>query len=700
MYKFFLLTILVTNFIFAQNSIKDEKIQILAKNLEIKNDIIYASGEVVAYSANYYITANRLIYDKINQKLELFDDVNIIQNNKIVSYSQYIFIDVEKDITSFKPMFMLDNSNKIWFNAKNGLKNKDYIDLKNSTLSSCDCKNPAWRINFSSGDFNTTEQWINTYNTTLYLQDIPIFYTPYFGFPTDETRRTGLLNPTIGYSDSEGIIYAQPIYFAPTLNYDFEYIPQIRYNRGHGHTLNYRYTDSLYSNLSVEAGIFYEKNEYFREEDLTNDKHYGFDLEYKRSKLFSHNDSSDGLLLKYFDINDVDYFGTQYNSQSSTSSYLESKFKYFYNTNDLYADVEINIYNDLSADNNDAVLQKLPEVNLHKYSSGLLNDNLTTSLNISSSRETRIVGVGANTTNFYIPIGYHQYLFDEFLNFSFVEDITYTNIAYTNSNHYTDVNYGENNHIFSLYSNLIKPYEKYIHTTNVDITYTDTNQFEKLDDMYDTSNSNTSDLSSFAIGQTKKNISVSLDQSFYNKTTLKEIVNHKINLSYDDTTNSYEKNKLENDLTYHYDYGSLSNRLIYDYRAKKMTTSSTTLKFLKDQYFVNMYYTNIIVTVPDTFKIKDEEKNLNLNLGFSFAKYYKISYKENYDLISHVSESKEYIFDINEKCWGINFKVIDSIVATDTTTNDDSYRQKILYLEFNLKQLFLFNQEYKLKKRE
>ena len=83
MYKFFLLTILVTNFIFAQNSIKDEKIQILAKNLEIKNDIIYASGEVVAYSANYYITANRLIYDKINQKLELFDDVNIIQNNKI-----------------------------------------------------------------------------------------------------------------------------------------------------------------------------------------------------------------------------------------------------------------------------------------------------------------------------------------------------------------------------------------------------------------------------------------------------------------------------------------------------------------------------------------------------------------------------------------------------------------------------------------
>lgn len=700
MYKLFLITIFLSNFILAQNSIKDEKIQILAKKLEIKNDIVNASGEVVVYSENYYITANRLIYDKINQKLELFDDVNIIKNNEVISYSEYIFIDVEKDINNFKPMLMLDNSKKIWVNAKNGLKNKDYIDLKISTLSSCDCKNPAWSINFSSGDFNTTKQWINTYNTTLYIQDIPVFYTPYFGFPTDDTRRSGLLKPTIGYSESDGLLYAQPIYFAPTVNYDFEYIPQIRDNRGHGHALKYRYTDSLYSNLNIETGIFTEKNEYLKKINLSNDKHYGWDLEYKRTKLFSNNDSSDGLLLKYLDMNDVDYLGTQYNSQStiSTGSFLESKLKYFYSTNDYYSDVEINMYNDLAQENNDAVLQALPKVSFHKYASGFFNNNLTTSLNISSSRETRTTGIGAITTDLYIPIGYHKYLFDEFLNFSFTEQLNYTNIAYKNSDKYEDANYGENSHVVALSSDLIKPYKNYIHGTNFAITYTDSNKFKKSDkNIYDLSDPDTSDLSPFAISQTTNNISVSLDQSLYRKTTLKEIVNHKINLSYiyDDKTSAYEKNKLENDLTYYYDYGSLSNRFIYDYGIKDISLSSTTFKFIEDSYFANIYYgysKNVDTLV--------EDKNLNFDLGFSFSKYYKLSYKKNYDLINHTSESKEYIFDINKRCWAINFKLIDQIVATDTTTADDSFRQKILYLEVNLKQLFLFDQEYELKKRE
>ena len=122
MYRIFLLITIITISLFAKDSLKDENIQILAEKLEVKNDIVNASGEVIVYSPNYYITANRLIYDKVNGKLELFDDVNIIKNNEVVSYSQYIFIDIKKDINSFKPMLILDNTSKLWFNAKNGLK--------------------------------------------------------------------------------------------------------------------------------------------------------------------------------------------------------------------------------------------------------------------------------------------------------------------------------------------------------------------------------------------------------------------------------------------------------------------------------------------------------------------------------------------------------------------------------------------------
>jgi len=698
MHRILLQFIFLTVTLLAKESLQDENIQILAEKLEVKNDIVNASGKVVVYSPNYYITANRLIYDQVNAKLELFDNVNIIRNNEVVSYSQYIFIDIKKDINNFKPMLILENSNKLWFNAKSGLKENNKFDLKSSTLSSCDCQDPAWSISFTSGDFNTTKQWMNTYNTTLYIKNVPVFYTPYFGFPTDDTRRTGLLTPTVGYSKNEGFIYAQPIYFAPKLNYDFEYIPQIRSNRGYGHALKYRYVDSMYSSLNFETGMFKEKDSYREKTDLSNSKHYGWDLEYKRSKLFSTNDHSDGLIIDLVDMNDVDYINTKYNSNSTddTDKFLESRVKYFYNTNKYYGDIEANLYNDISKDNNDDVLQKIPTVNLHKYSNSIFDNLFTTSVDISSNRKTRKTGVGANTTELFIPINYHSYLFNDYLNFSFSEQINYTNIKYKNAN-YQDANYAENNHVLSLYTDLVKPYTSFVHSLGFNVTYTNSNQFEESGDIYDADNSATSELSPFAIAQTTNNITLGLNQSIYNKMTLKEIVNHKLSQSYvyNSITNSYEKNTLQNDLRFNYDYGSLTNRLIYSYIIKDITSSSTSFKFEMNQYFTNMYYTYF-----KNIDSLEEEKTFTYDLGFSFAKHYKSSYKEEYDLLNHISKKREYIFNIDDKCWAVDFKLIDSLVASDTTTNVDSYRQKILYVEFNLKQLFQVNQKYELRQRD
>jgi LPS-assembly protein len=678
--------------IFAKNSMKDENIQILAEKLDVKDNIVNASGKVVVYSLNYYITADRLIYDKINSKLELFDDVTIVKNNEIVNYSQYIFIDIKNDINNFKPMLVLDNESKLWFNAKDGKKDKDEFNLKSSTLSSCDCIDPAWSIGFSSGDFNTTKEWINTYNTVLYIKDIPVFYTPYFGFPTNDERRTGLLPPTIGYSSSEGLKYAQPIYFAPQSNYDFEYIPQVRTNRGSGHTLKYRYADSIYSDLYFEMGIFNEKTSYQDSADLTNKKHYGWDLLYQRSKLFSSNNDTDGLKIRSVNMNDVDYIDTQYNSSitDDTDEYLESNIKYFYNTNKYYADIGVNTYDDITADNNDDILQELPVINLHKYTNSFFYDYLTTSIDVNSNRKTRKDGVSGTTSEVYIPINYHTYLFDEFLNLSLSEQITYTNIDYTNSD-YKNAQYGENNHVLSLYTDLIRPYDSFIHTMRLETIYTHAHQFKDSGDVFNSEDDNTSDLSPFAISETTRNITLGLNQSFYNKQTLREIVNHKISLSliYDSSINDYEKDTLQNDIKFNYDYGYLSNRIIYDYSIRDMTSNSTIFTFTKNDYFTNLSYTFL----KDESTL-EEERTFSYDFGFSFGNYYKISYKEDYDLIEHNVDERELSFQIDEKCWGVNFILGDSLVASDTTTNENSYRQKVIYLEFNFKQLFQVTQEF------
>ena len=698
MYKILFLVLFSVLYLFGQTSLKDEELEILAQKIDLNNGIVEANGDVVVYSKTFYITAKKLFYDKQKQKLELFGDVTVIKNNAFISFSQYLFIDIKKKVDTFKPLLVLDNKSKIWFNSTKGEKLDKIYKLKNSTLSSCDCKDPAWSIGFTSGDFDTQDQWINTYNTTLYIQKLPVFYTPYFGFPTDTTRRSGLLKPTIGYSKKEGFLYAQPIYYAPQKNYDIEYIPQNRAHRGYGQALKYRYVDSRYSKLLFETAIFKEKKEYQEEMNLENDTHYGWNLDYTRTKLFSKADHSDGFILKSLDMNDVDYINTKYDNKTEnyTNKFLESEIKYYYSTYNYYGDIQVKLYNDISKDNNDDVMQTIPTINLHRYSSGILYDIFTTSLNISSTNKVRKEGIEAKTTQIYIPISYSKDFFSSYLNFTYDEQINYTNIKYNNgTQEYEDVDFLQNNHIFSLSTDLIKPYENYLHSIKLAVTYTKPNIAKQIGDIYGVT-SNQSELSIFPVTKTTRNIAVSFNQSIYDKSSTKEIINHRINQLYVYNTDEdkYIKTDLQNDLSYFYPYGSLSNRLTYNYTLKTVISSASTLKFKKDDYFSEIYYT--YTKDKTTLEIA---KNIKYKLGFGFLKYYKLSYSDEYDMINNLSKKREYMLNIDKKCWAINFKLTDSLLATNTT-DDTTLRQNILYVEFNLKQLFKLNQKYKFKERE
>lgn len=689
-----LLTFLLgTTSIFAENISDDKYLQIVGDNLEVKDNIINANGDVLLFTPNYFITANKVIYDKNSSKIELFDDVNIVKDKQFTTYSKYAYMNLEKEETKLEPLLLINNETNLWFSSEQSNKKQDAYELKNTTLSSCDCSDPAWKVGFSSGDYNTTKKWVNTYDTTLYINDVPVFYTPYFGFPADKTRRTGLLRPTLGYSSDEGALYAQPIYFAPKANYDMEYIPQVRSNRGHGHAFKYRFKDSIYSRLDFETGVFKEKSEYQELRDLENDKHYGWDLKYKRDKLFTKSENSDGLLIKSLDMNDVDYINTKYNNNTfdETDKFLESQLKYYFSTNRYYGDLDIKLYNDISKDNNDDVMQTLPAVNLHKYSDLLFLNNLSYSLDLKSINKTRKIGIGANITTLEIPITYHRRVFNDYLNISITEQFNFTNFEYTNNQQqFQNGKYGENNHIVSLYTDLLKPYKETLHSIKLDTTLTYGNTYLTRGDIYGV-NSTDTDLETFGITKSSKKLSVGLSQTLYGKRDLKEIFKHTLvqPYLYNEQTKTYVKGELENDLTIYHPYGLIANRITYDHEINEFITSATTLELNYNDYFLNAYHKNT--------KDKDTLKNtetVNYNLGFKFDKYYSTSYKEEYDLSNNISKKKEYIFDIDKKCWGLNFKFVDAIVATSTKV-DSTLRQNILYVELNLKQLFKIDQVHK-----
>jgi len=700
MFRFFIFYFLFFFTVVYGSEFTDENIQIIAKNLNSKDKVITATGDVVVFSKNYYITSKKLIYNKKKRTIKFFNDVNLIKNNQQISFSQYLFIDLNKKLKIIKPMLMLDNKSQLWFNSTDTHSNKSLYNLKNSTLSSCDCVDPAWSIGFSSGDYDTKKRWVNTYNTTLYIDDFPVLYTPYFGFSTDKTRRTGLLPPIIGISKDEGFIFAQPIYYAPKLNYDLELIPQMRTNRGKGLYFNYRYKDSAYSDLKLKTGVFKEQNDYQKKNHLINNKHYGLNLNYKRTNLFSDNNTTtDGLLVNIVDMNDVDYLNTRYDNDTNTytDKFLESNLKYYYNTNKYYGGFEIKYYDDLSQNNNDATMQTIPSINLHKYSNSLIFDNLSYSIDTEITKDTRKIGLGADTTTIYVPLTYSIPLLSDYLNLSLSEQIHYTNINYTNDNKfYNNANYVAANHIISLYTDLIKPYENFIHTFNLNITYTKPNEIKKSGMIYNPyllNDANNNKLSLFPISGTQETIALGLFQSFYDKNTTQPLVTDKMDqvYFYDKLTKEYKKGDLENDLKVYFQYGSINNRSLYNYNLKEIISSISDFNFHYDNSYLKFshsYSKNMATLLKN--------KSISYDLGFKFHKYYNLSYEEEYDLIENVNRKKQYNFGIDKKCWALSFKYINSLVATNSTTGGVT-RQNIIYVEFNLKQLFNLQQRYQLK---
>jgi LPS-assembly protein len=723
-----LLLLLFTSSLFG----KSEKVmQIVASNIEQNGSIITASGDVLIFSPNYYITSQKVIYDRNNSTMELFNNVHIVRNQNVdnsMSLSNYAFLNFADEITSATPILLIDKKSNVWINAKEVSQEKHLNKFKEAMISSCDCEDPVWSIGFSSGDYNEKEKWVNTYNNTLYVQGYPLWYlvplyalynpavavehvvaslmllrSPYFGFSTDDRRRSGLLKPKFGYSSRGGYSYAQPFYYAPKDNYDIEYIPQIQQNRGKGHELKYRYADSRYSYLNVSMGTFYEKDSYYKKYNLLNKKHYGYDIKYDRRKLFSTDSHSDGLYFYLQDMNDIEYINTKYDkSTSTTNRMLESELTYFYNTDNFNYNISFEQFDDISKSNNDDAMQVRPSLQLHGYSQEYF-DLITSSIDIKYRKKYRKVGLAADTFDMEVPFSYSQYILNKYLLFKYTKQFVFNNISYTNNdtNKYQNGELLRSKDIFSLELDLLKPYDSFLHTINFTTSYTIPKTLSVDGDFYGL-NSNENNLSIFPYTNDEKTLDFTINQSFYGKESLDTWLNHKVKqpVLFDDNGSSTLGN-LENEIKIYFPYTTLSNNLLYNHDDDKIIKSSYALRVKKDNFFTNVDYSYSVEKNQQTNSYNDgtSSESITTHMGNKVLKYYTISYKDQRNLTDGMNTLREYALAIDKRCWKLDLKLSDSLVASATTTNN-AVRQDIIYATITLKPLASVSAQHVFKERE
>jgi len=657
-----------------------DKVEIYASKLtSSQNGIVNASGGVSVIYKEYILTADRARYDKRSGELELFGNIRANHAGKYKVLGKYARLNIAKKERLFKPFYMIDNKSDVWMSGDAGYASKEEIDISSGVVSGCNPVDPLWTMEFSSSDYDTESMWINLYNMRLYIDDIPVLYTPYFGYSLDTTRRTGLLKPSVGYSNDEGFYYQQPFYIAEQNWWDLELLPQIRTQRGAGIYTKFRFIDSKVSSGYIKMGYFKEKSDYFKEKNLQNDSHYGFNIKYDNRdflNLWSGKNfkGQSGLYVDVNHMNDVDYINLSSNDTTnrSTATQVLSRVNIFYNTQQNYFGSYLKYYQDLTLENNDNTLQKLPVVQYHYYLDTLLKDHLLYSLDVKSNNYYRKVNNKVIQTDINLPITLQSSFFDEYLTLSYTANLYMQHSAFSGEDtrthfNYRDGYYARNYHSINVSSQLTKKYDNFSHVIGFGITYNKSGWSQKTGFYEDNANfcSDSANMIDpdyearcefYNITNIDNAARFEFIQYLYDKSA-NQILYHRMaqRISYSDNASRY--GELENELDYKItSYLSYYNNMFYNYDQHGFSKIFNKISISSVDYGLRVNFSHLF---RDTFKITDPLRYtsyITSSAEYDYNRHYTFSALYNYDLETKKKKSMSVGFMYKQRCWNFGLK--------------------------------------------
>ncbi|MBW8822782.1 MAG: LPS-assembly protein LptD [Xanthomonadales bacterium] len=123
-------------------------------------------------------------------------------------------------------------------------------ELYDATYTTCPPEKRDWELKASRIDVDTEEGMAVAHNAKIRIGKVPVAYIPWFKFPIDDRRRTGLLFPSISQTQRNGFDWRQPIYINIAPNYDDTISPRIMTERGVAIDNEFRYLNGSGSGVA------------------------------------------------------------------------------------------------------------------------------------------------------------------------------------------------------------------------------------------------------------------------------------------------------------------------------------------------------------------------------------------------------------------------------------------------------------------
>ena len=234
--------------------------EILADHISGQTDVeTVAEGHAELQRDDLTVDADRMVYRPLEDELEATGDVRLKRRDDRIS-GPHLRMKVQDNLGVFEePHYsftrvpatrgLLDLPRKP-VTGSGEARSLDFegdglYRLDKGTFSTCS-PNRDWYVDADELTLNYNRELGEGKGATVVFKDVPILYSPWFSFPLNERRKSGLLAPSYGTSTTSGLELTVPWYWNIAPNMDATISPRVLSRRGIQMNSEFRYLEYAY----------------------------------------------------------------------------------------------------------------------------------------------------------------------------------------------------------------------------------------------------------------------------------------------------------------------------------------------------------------------------------------------------------------------------------------------------------------------
>ncbi|MEN8177142.1 MAG: LPS-assembly protein LptD [Pseudomonadota bacterium] len=200
--------------------------------LDQQQDELRLNGDSALRKSDTYLEADQIIYHRQPGNAVLHDDIYLEQPGIRLTADQGQF-ELASDHGWLSNVEFRLPEHKARGNAQRAeMLSKSKSRYTDASFTTCPPGYSDWSIGASELEIDQETGWGDAYHAVLRLGSLPVLYSPYFTFPVDDRRKSGLLLPSWGSSRDLGTEFSIPYYLNLAPDYDATITPRWMSRRG------------------------------------------------------------------------------------------------------------------------------------------------------------------------------------------------------------------------------------------------------------------------------------------------------------------------------------------------------------------------------------------------------------------------------------------------------------------------------------